>query len=262
VCRRGIFQSFRRSQAPDGWPRHSRHVETCAEWHARGNESAIVDDVKLPSAARAIRAYATLRKKADEEDRRAARAALGSTGDARRAARRDRSAVAWSCRGSRKLASQPRCASRRWPRRGPVGQRDVSGCAPWISAAIDNERASPARTPCPTRRQAHQAGRVRSQMQPRRLPLCRGVSTRDSPPHASVPLCTHDVRRVVPSCRRLPRAVTNQLPARLYGIGNRISAISAAKRGSLRIALNGGCTRIHGRNAWAGRWASHLKASS
>ncbi len=36
----------------------------------------IVDDVKLPSAAtRAIRAYATLRKKADEEDRRAADAA-------------------------------------------------------------------------------------------------------------------------------------------------------------------------------------------
>lgn len=36
----------------------------------------LVDDVKLPSAAtRAIRAYATLRKKADEEDRRAARAA-------------------------------------------------------------------------------------------------------------------------------------------------------------------------------------------
>ncbi len=38
--------------------------------------ASIVDDVKLPSAAtRAIRAYATLRKKADEEDRRAARAA-------------------------------------------------------------------------------------------------------------------------------------------------------------------------------------------
>jgi predicted RNase H-like HicB family nuclease len=36
----------------------------------------IVDDVKLPTAAAtAIRAYATLRKKADEEDRRAARAA-------------------------------------------------------------------------------------------------------------------------------------------------------------------------------------------
>jgi hypothetical protein len=36
----------------------------------------IVDDVKLPSAAtKAIQAYATLRKKADEEDRRAARAA-------------------------------------------------------------------------------------------------------------------------------------------------------------------------------------------
>lgn len=39
-------------------------------------KAPIVDDVKLPSAAtRAIRAYATLRKKADEEDRRAARAA-------------------------------------------------------------------------------------------------------------------------------------------------------------------------------------------
>ena len=42
--------------------------------NARG--APIVDDVKLPSAAtKAIRAYATLRKKADEEDRRAARAA-------------------------------------------------------------------------------------------------------------------------------------------------------------------------------------------
>jgi predicted RNase H-like HicB family nuclease len=39
-------------------------------------KAPIVDDVKLPTAAtRAIRAYATLRKKADEEDRRAARAA-------------------------------------------------------------------------------------------------------------------------------------------------------------------------------------------
>jgi predicted RNase H-like HicB family nuclease len=35
-----------------------------------------VDDVKLPTAAtRAIQAYASLRKKADEEDRRASRAA-------------------------------------------------------------------------------------------------------------------------------------------------------------------------------------------
>jgi predicted RNase H-like HicB family nuclease len=41
-----------------------------------GRKAAIVDDVKLPGAAtRSIRAYATLRKKADEEDRRAARAA-------------------------------------------------------------------------------------------------------------------------------------------------------------------------------------------
>ena len=39
-------------------------------------KAAIEDDVKLPSAAtKAIRAYASLRRKADEEDRRAARAA-------------------------------------------------------------------------------------------------------------------------------------------------------------------------------------------
>jgi predicted RNase H-like HicB family nuclease len=39
-------------------------------------KASIVDDVKLPSAAtKAIRAYALLRRKADEEDRRAARAA-------------------------------------------------------------------------------------------------------------------------------------------------------------------------------------------
>ena len=38
--------------------------------------ASIVDDVKLPSAAtRAIQAYTSLRRKADEEDRRAARAA-------------------------------------------------------------------------------------------------------------------------------------------------------------------------------------------
>ncbi len=39
-------------------------------------KAAIVDSVKLPSAAtKAIRAYASLRRRADEEDRRAARAA-------------------------------------------------------------------------------------------------------------------------------------------------------------------------------------------
>ena len=39
-------------------------------------KATIVDDVKLPtSAARAVRAYATLRKKAEQEDRRAALAA-------------------------------------------------------------------------------------------------------------------------------------------------------------------------------------------
>jgi predicted RNase H-like HicB family nuclease len=40
-------------------------------------KASIVDDVKLPNAAtRAIRAYVTLRKKADQEDRRAARRAV------------------------------------------------------------------------------------------------------------------------------------------------------------------------------------------
>ncbi len=40
-------------------------------------KAPIVDDVKLPTAATtAIRAYASLRKKADEEDRRAARRAV------------------------------------------------------------------------------------------------------------------------------------------------------------------------------------------
>ena len=39
-------------------------------------KATIVDDIKLPTgAARAVRAYATLRKKAEEEDRRAALAA-------------------------------------------------------------------------------------------------------------------------------------------------------------------------------------------
>jgi hypothetical protein len=37
-----------------------------------------------------------------------------------------------------------------------------------------------------------------------------------------------------------------------HGIGSHISAISAAKRESLRSGLNGGCTRIHGKNACAG----------
>ena len=39
-------------------------------------KATIVDDIKLPTgAARAVRAYATMRKKAEEEDRRAALAA-------------------------------------------------------------------------------------------------------------------------------------------------------------------------------------------
>src|SRR5713226_3924936 len=43
---------------------------------ADARSAKLVDDVKLPAtAAKAIRAYATLRKRADEEDRRAALAA-------------------------------------------------------------------------------------------------------------------------------------------------------------------------------------------
>ena len=49
-------------------------------------KAPIVDDVKLPTAAtRAIRAYASLRKKADEEDRRAVR--LFRTGTLKMSAR-------------------------------------------------------------------------------------------------------------------------------------------------------------------------------
>ena len=54
-----------------------RRIREALELFAdNARRAAIVDDVKLPSAAtRAVRAYATLRKKADEADRRAARAA-------------------------------------------------------------------------------------------------------------------------------------------------------------------------------------------
>lgn len=50
--------------------------EALALFVDNARKAAIVDDVKLPTAAtKAIRAYASLRRKADEEDRRAARAA-------------------------------------------------------------------------------------------------------------------------------------------------------------------------------------------
>ena len=54
-----------------------RRIREALELFVEGaREAQLVDEVKLPSAAtRAIRAYAILRKKADEEDRRAARAA-------------------------------------------------------------------------------------------------------------------------------------------------------------------------------------------
>ena len=53
-----------------------RIVEAMELFVADARRAKIVDDVKLPRAAtRAIRTFATLRKKADEEDRRAALAA-------------------------------------------------------------------------------------------------------------------------------------------------------------------------------------------
>jgi predicted RNase H-like HicB family nuclease len=53
-----------------------RIVEAMELFVADARRAKIVDDVKLPSgAAKALRAYAVLRKRADTEDRRAARAA-------------------------------------------------------------------------------------------------------------------------------------------------------------------------------------------
>jgi len=53
-----------------------RIVEALELFVDNARTAAIVDDVKLPTgAARAVRAYATLRKKAEQEDRRAALAA-------------------------------------------------------------------------------------------------------------------------------------------------------------------------------------------
>ncbi len=50
--------------------------EALALFVADARSAELVDDVKLPAtAARAIRAYTTLRKRADQEDRRAALAA-------------------------------------------------------------------------------------------------------------------------------------------------------------------------------------------
>lgn len=51
-----------------------RIVEALTLFVDDARNASIVDEVKLPNAAtKAIRAYATLRKKADEEDRRAVR---------------------------------------------------------------------------------------------------------------------------------------------------------------------------------------------
>ena len=53
-----------------------RIVEAMELFLDNARTATIVDDVKLPAAARkAIRAYATLRRRADQEDRRAALAA-------------------------------------------------------------------------------------------------------------------------------------------------------------------------------------------
>jgi len=53
-----------------------RIVEALELFVDNARKAALVDEVKLPTgAARAVRAYATLRKKAEQEDRRAALAA-------------------------------------------------------------------------------------------------------------------------------------------------------------------------------------------
>ena len=53
-----------------------RIVEAMELFVSDAHTATIVDDVKLPTgAARAVRTYATLRKKAEREDRRAAKAA-------------------------------------------------------------------------------------------------------------------------------------------------------------------------------------------
>jgi predicted RNase H-like HicB family nuclease len=53
-----------------------RIVEAMELFVADARRAKIVDDVKLPSgAAKALRTYAALRKRADDEDRRAAQAA-------------------------------------------------------------------------------------------------------------------------------------------------------------------------------------------
>jgi len=53
-----------------------RIIEALGLFVGNAHNATILDDVKLPkSAARVVRAYATLRKKAEEEDRRAALAA-------------------------------------------------------------------------------------------------------------------------------------------------------------------------------------------
>jgi predicted RNase H-like HicB family nuclease len=53
-----------------------RRIREALELFVDARKASIVDNVKLPSAAtKAIRAYESLRRRADDEDRRAARAA-------------------------------------------------------------------------------------------------------------------------------------------------------------------------------------------
>ena len=79
-------------------------------------KARIVDDVKLPSAAtKAIRAYATLRKKADEEDRRAARAARRAVRVLRTGTTEDERARCGSSPGAVTSARPPAHARRRKP---------------------------------------------------------------------------------------------------------------------------------------------------
>jgi predicted RNase H-like HicB family nuclease len=71
---RGVRGCHTQGRTVDGARRRIREALELFVDDAR--KAPIVDDVKLPTAAaRAIRAYASLRKRADEQDRRAASAA-------------------------------------------------------------------------------------------------------------------------------------------------------------------------------------------
>jgi predicted RNase H-like HicB family nuclease len=105
-----------------------RIVEALGLFVKNARTATIVDDVKLPRrAAQAIRAYSTLRKKAEQEGRRAAKAARQAAGVLR--AGRVRSAHVM-------LPTARAVSSARAPLRpnvvaGCLGTLPFPGCGPW-----------------------------------------------------------------------------------------------------------------------------------